>query len=82
MSTTRMLDFNCIKEQWRDRGRERVYEADTSYTCQCGQTINIKFRVCEYPEDVFNYENYSSADAEIISEPKIREHLDMNVDLG
>jgi hypothetical protein len=74
MGETRMLDFDCVEEQEREMGPERIYEAETSYGCDCGQTISITFEVWEYPEGAYNYHSYSSSEAEITVEPKVRVH--------
>jgi hypothetical protein len=74
MGETRMLDFDSVDEQEREMGVERIYEAEASYDCECGQTINIKFEVWEYPEGAYNYHSYSSSEAQLTVDPKIKVH--------
>jgi hypothetical protein len=74
---TRTLDFKCVKEQQRESGLERTYEADFSSVCACDQAIKITFRVREYPEGIFSYHSYQSSDADIIVEPKVRGHMEI-----
>lgn len=71
---TRILDFQCVKEQMVEHGLERIYEGNFSAVCDCDQPIKITFRVRECPEGILSYLGYRSADAEIIIEPKVREH--------
>ena len=74
---TRILDFRCINEQMRENWLERTYEADFTAVCECDEHIKITFMVREYPESNFTYLGYKSSDAEIIIEPKVREHMEM-----
>ena len=74
---TRIVDFQCVKEQILEHGLERIYEGDFSSVCDCDQPIKITFRVREHPEGIFDYHGYQSADAEIIVAPKVREHMDV-----
>lgn len=74
---TRVLDFKCVKEQKLERGTERIHEAVFQAVCECDEPINIIFRVREYPEGMFSYHGYQSADADIIVEPKVREHMEI-----
>lgn len=71
---TRILDFMCIREQMLEHGLERIYEGVFSTVCDCGQQVQIAFRVRECPEGIFSYQGFRSAEAEIIIEPKVREH--------
>jgi hypothetical protein len=73
---TRTLDFKCIKELVHDHGLERIYEAEVTFPCNCERPIHITFKAREYPESIFSYLGYQSADAEIIIEPKVREHME------
>ena len=71
---TRTLDFTCLTERRRDRGVERIYEAEVTFHCHCEQPIQITFKVREYPEGIFDYHGYRSSDADITIDPKVREH--------
>jgi hypothetical protein len=53
---------------------ERIWEAGFSSVCDCDQPIQITFRVREYPESILSYHGYESAAAEMLVDPKIREH--------
>ncbi|HZI31735.1 MAG TPA: hypothetical protein VFF11_05300 [Candidatus Binatia bacterium] len=72
---TLTFDFRCVAEQMTGRGLERIYEADFSSVCDCSENIKITFKAREHPEGIFDYLGYDSPDAEIIVEPKVREHM-------
>lgn len=72
---TRTLDFQCVQERQLERGLERIHEAELSTECDCDQPVKITFQVREYPEGNFSYHGYRSADAEMLLDPKVREHM-------
>jgi len=74
---SRVLVFTCVGEQPLSHGLERTYEGEFSSVCECDQPLAITFRAKEYPEGVFSYCGYRSADAEIIAAPTVREHMEI-----
>ncbi len=76
LGPTRTFNFSCVEEKMTEQGPERIYEAAYSSVCDCTQIVKITFRVREHPEGIFDYDGYHSSDAEIIIDPKVREHVD------
>jgi len=72
---TRTLDFLCVQERQLERGVERIHEADFTAVCDCDQPVKITFQVREYPEGNFSYHGCKSADADMLVDPNIREHM-------
>jgi len=74
---TRTLDFQCIREQLLEKGLERILEGEFTMTCDCDQTLKMKFQVREFPAGIFSYHGYQSADSDLLARPNIREHEDI-----
>jgi hypothetical protein len=55
-------DFNFQTESTsqRNMGKEQLIASENEYQCNCGQEINIKFEVWEYPEGVINDTDHSA----------------------
>ena len=60
------LDFDCVGGSERNMGTENQYVAEESFECECGNEINTKFEVWEYPVGVHNYDSVEMEGAELI----------------
>ncbi len=60
------LDFDCIGGSERNMGTENQYQAEEHFKCNCGNEIEVKFEVWEYPEGVHNYDNIEIDNAELL----------------
>ena len=61
--------FEIVETQERQMGVEKCHEATITVTCdECEEEINVTLDVWEYPENVFNYQEISVDNGEIIDE--------------
>lgn len=60
------LDFDCISSSERSMGTENQYEAEEHFKCSCGNEIEVKFELWEYPEGVHNYDNIETENAKLL----------------
>ena len=60
------LDFDCIGGSERNMGTENQYQAEEHFKCNCGNEIEVKFEVWEYPEGVHNYDSIEIDNAELL----------------
>lgn len=60
------LDFDCIGSTERKMGTENQYEAEEYFECSCGNKIEVKFELWEYPTRVHNYDNIEIENAKLL----------------
>jgi hypothetical protein len=60
------LDFDCIGGSERNMGTENQYEAQEHFKCNCGNDIEVRFELWEYPIGVHNYDNIEIDNAELL----------------
>ncbi|MCT4629602.1 PIN-like domain-containing protein [Winogradskyella sp.] len=60
------LDFDCVGGSERKMGAENQYLAEEYFKCDCGNDINVKFEVWEYPEGIHNYDSVKIDGAELM----------------
>ena len=61
------LDFDCIGSSERNMGTENQYQAEEHFKCSCGNEIEVKFEVWEYPIGVHNYDSIEIESAELLN---------------
>lgn len=66
------FDWDCVETNTRQMGSENNYEASSDITCECGNEINVKINAWEYPEGVFNTDDYSIDGGKIIQKIDIK----------
>lgn len=60
------LDFQCVASNDRNMGAEIQHEAIEYFDCECGNVIEAKFNVWEYPIGVHNYDSIELYGGELI----------------
>lgn len=60
------LDFDCVGSSERNMGSENQYIAEESFKCECGNEIEVKFEVWEYPVGIHNYDSVEIEGAELL----------------
>lgn len=70
MGESANLDFDCVGADERSMGSEYQHEASVIEECDCGQEIEIRFEVWEYPEGVFNMQQCECDGGRVTVEPE------------
>lgn len=60
------LEFECIGVSERNMGIENQYEAQEHFRCNCGNDIEVRFELWEYPIGVHNYDNIEIDNAKLL----------------
>ena len=60
------LSFECVGGSERNMGAENQYEAEEYFECSCGNGIEVKFSVWEYPVGIHNYDSVEIEGAELL----------------
>jgi|GEM_PF-377247 len=60
------LDFDCIGGSERNMGTENQYQAEEHFECSCGNEIEVKFEVWEYPVGIHNYDSVELDGAKLL----------------
>ncbi|WP_449388610.1 PIN-like domain-containing protein [Chryseobacterium lineare] len=60
------LDFGCVSSNERNMGTENQYEAEEHFECSCGNEIEVKFELWEYPAGVHNYDSIEIENAKLL----------------
>ena len=63
------LDFECVSANDRSMGAEYQHQATVTDECVCGQEIEIRFEVWEYPVGVFNMQQAECDGGRVTVEP-------------
>ena len=62
-------DFEVVETEEREMGVEKCYEAEFTETCDiCEEEVTVKLSVWEYPEGVFNHQEITVDNGEVIDE--------------
>nr|WP_305069678.1 hypothetical protein [Flavobacterium covae] len=60
------LEFECVGGSERSMGSENQYQAEEHFKCSCGNEIDVKFELWEYPTGIHNYDNIEIENAELL----------------
>lgn len=60
------LDFDYVGGSERSMGTENQYVAEENFKCNCGNDIDVKFEVWEYPLGVHNYDDINIEGAKLL----------------
>ncbi|GIQ57646.1 hypothetical protein Flavo103_07820 [Flavobacterium collinsii] len=60
------LDFDCVGGSERKMGIEYQYQAEEHFKCSCGNEIEVKFEVWEYPQGIHNYDSIEIENGELL----------------
>lgn len=65
--------FEVVETEEREMGVEKCYEAEITETCDtCEEDVTVNLSVWEYPEGVFNHQEITVDNGEVIDECDLR----------